>query len=382
MLQTFDMLIIGTGPVGYVSAIGLARAGRKVALIGPADTVKRDGRTVAILDGSVQLLGRLGCWDAIHPYSAPLSHMRMIDDTGSLFRAPPVTFKSSELKLDAFGYNVELADLVACLSHIASNVPLITRFDSHVAELNTASDGHLTARLASGQTLFAPVIIGADGRKSVVRTFAGIEAKEWSYPQTALTAIFKHQRDHHDISTEFHTRQGPFTLVPLPGKRSSIVWMMDPQKAERLAHMSDKALTQDVEKQAQFILGSMAIEGDRGLVPMAGLTVNRYASDCIALVGEAAHVFPPIGAQGLNLGFRDVSSLLEAFSTHRGADALAKYNAARQADVKLRTAAVDVMNKSLLADYLPIDLARSIGLLTIASIPPLRRFMMQRGAGY
>jgi 2-octaprenyl-6-methoxyphenol hydroxylase len=382
MLQTFDMLIIGTGPVGYVSAIGFAQAGMKVALVGPADTVKRDGRTVAILDGSVQLLGRLGCWDSIHPFSAPLSHMRIIDDTGSLFRAPPVTFKASELKLDAFGYNVELADLVASLSTIASGHALITRFDTHVSELSSTGDGSLVAVLASGQTLHAPVILGADGRKSVVRAFAGIEAKVWSYPQTALTAVFKHQRDHHDISTEFHTRQGPFTLVPLPGRRSSLVWMMDPQKAERLSNVSDKTLAQEVEKQAQFILGTMTIDGDRGLVPMAGLTVNRYASENIALLGEAAHVFPPIGAQGLNLGFRDVSALLEAFISRRGPEALAKYNAARQADVKLRTAAVDVMNKSLLADYLPIDLARSIGLLTIASIPPLRRFMMQRGAGY
>jgi len=382
MFQTFDMLIIGTGPVGYVSAIGFAQTGMKVALIGPADSVKRDGRTVAILDGSVQLLGRLGCWDAISPFAAPLSHMRIIDDTGSLFRAPPVTFKSSELKLDAFGYNVELADLVACLSNIASEQALITRFDSHVSELSTTADGKSAAILASGQTLYAPVIVGADGRKSAVRAFAGIEAKEWSYPQTALTAVFKHQRDHHDISTEFHTRQGPFTLVPLPGKRSSLVWMMDPKKAERLADVSDKALTQEVEKQSQFILGAMAIDGDRGLVPMAGLNVNRYANDHVALVGEAAHVFPPIGAQGLNLGFRDVSALLAAFSSHRGHEALATYNAARQADVKLRTAAVDVMNKSLLADHLPLDLARSIGLLTIASIPPLRRFMMKRGAGY
>jgi 2-octaprenyl-6-methoxyphenol hydroxylase len=381
MLQSFDCLIVGTGPVGYVAAIGLARAGMKVALIGSADSVKRDGRTVAILDGSVRLLDRLGCWDAIKPFSAPLSYMRMIDDTGSLFRAPPVTFKASELKLDAFGYNVELADIVACLSDIALNHALITRFDAQVLTLKSAEYGNSAAILASGQTLDAPIIIGADGRKSLVRAFAGIEAKEWSYPQTALTAIFNHQRDHHDISTEFHTRQGPFTLVPLPGKRSSLVWMMEPKKAERLARLSDKALTQEVEKQAQFILGSMSMEGDRGLIPMAGLKVNQYANHQIALVGEAAHVFPPIGAQGLNLGFRDVSSLLEAFKGHHGQEALTKYNAARQADVKLRTAAVDLMNKSLLADYLPLDLARSIGLLTIASIPPLRRFMMQRGAG-
>ena len=376
-----DILVAGAGAAGLTTAIALAGAGFTVVVAGGLD-VRRNGRTVALFEASLRLYRALGLWGRLEPLSMPLRRIRLVDDTGSLFRAPPVTFKASELKLDAFGYNVELPDLVASLSTIASGHALITRFDTHVSELSSAGDGSLAAVLASGQTLHAPIILGADGRKSAVRAFAGIEVKEWSYPQTALTAVFKHQRDHHDISTEFHTRQGPFTLVPLPGRRSSLVWMMDPQKAERLANVSDKTLTQEVEKQAQFILGTMNIDGDRGLVPMAGLTVNRYASENIALLGEAAHVFPPIGAQGLNLGFRDVSALLEAFSSKCGPEALAKYNAARQADVKLRTAAVDVMNKSLLADYLPIDLARSIGLLTIASIPPLRRFMMQRGAGY
>ena len=207
MLQTYDVLVIGTGPVGM-----------RVALVGPADAVKRDGRTVAILDGSVKLLNTLGCWDVIRPFSAPLSHMRIIDDTGSLFRAPPVTFKASELKLDAFGYNVELADLVTCLADFVSNETRIKRFDTRVSEFTLNEGGTVSAYLASGETLSAPVIIGADGRKSSVRSFAKINTKEWSYPQTAFTAKFKHQRDHHDISTEFHTRQGPFTLVPLPNK--------------------------------------------------------------------------------------------------------------------------------------------------------------------
>ena len=382
MPQTYDVLIIGRGPVGYVTAIGFAQAGLNVALIGPAETIKRDGRTVAILDGSVELLTKLGCWEAIRPFAAPLSYMRIIDDTGSLFRAPPVTFKASELKLDAFGYNVELPDLTACLAGIASDTQNITRFDTRVSAYALNDIGNSSVQLATGEILYAPVLIGADGRKSSVRLSAQINVKEWSYPQTALTAIFKHQRDHHDISTEFHTRQGPFTLVPLPDRRSSLVWMMEPSRAERLMALSDRSLTQEVEKQAQSILGAMSIEGERGLVPMAGMTVETYANHHVALVGEAAHVFPPIGAQGLNLGFRDVASLLEAFKAHRGSEALARYNKARQADVKLRTAAVDLMNKSLLANYLPIDFARSMGLLAVASIPPLRRFMMQGGAGH
>ena len=142
MPQTYDVLIIGRGPVGYVTAIGFAQAGLNVALIGPAETIKRDGRTVAILDGSVELLTKLGCWEAIRPFAAPLSYMRIIDDTGSLFRAPPVTFKASELKLDAFGYNVELADLTACLAGIASDTQNITRFDTRRSSLEQTDANH------------------------------------------------------------------------------------------------------------------------------------------------------------------------------------------------------------------------------------------------
>jgi 2-octaprenyl-6-methoxyphenol hydroxylase len=382
MPHSLDALVVGTGPVGYVAALALAQSGQKVALIGPKPNVQRDGRTVALLDGSVEMLKSLSVWDAVSSKSAPLALMRIIDDTGSLFRAPPVTFKASELKLDAFGYNIELVDLVDVLAEAVSNIPQLIRFEEAVSEFSHLESGVCVARLESGQFLAAPLLIGADGKKSMVRAFAGIASKQWEYKQTAITAVFSHKRDHEDISTEFHTRQGPFTLVPLPHRRSSLVWMMEPTRAERLAILDDQSFQAEVERQAQSMLGPMVMEGQRGIIPMAGLSTDRFALGNIALVGEAAHVFPPIGAQGLNLGFRDVAALMRALKSSHGEAALQKYNSARKADVRLRTAAVDLLNRSLLADYLPIDLARSVGLLTVASIAPLRRFMMRRGAGH
>ncbi len=382
MPHVLDSLVIGSGPVGYVAALALAQAGQKVALIGPRPSVKRDGRTVALLDGSVEMLKTLGVWDAVLAKAAPLSQMRIIDDTGSLFRAPPVTFKASELKLDAFGYNIELVDLVSVLGQAVSTIPQLVRSEETVAEFLRHDNGDCVAKLESGQFLTAGLLIGADGKNSMVRTFAGIASKQWEYKQTAITAFFTHKRDHEDISTEFHTRQGPFTLVPLPHRRSSLVWMMEPSRAERLGLMDDQSFQVEVERQAQSMLGPMVMEGQRGIIPMAGLSTDRFALGNIALVGEAAHVFPPIGAQGLNLGFRDVAALMRALQSTKVEAALQKYNSARKADVRLRTTAVDLLNRSLLADFLPIDLARSVGLLTVASIAPLRRFMMRRGAGH
>jgi len=382
MTHSFDALVIGTGPVGYVAALALAQSGQAVALIGPKAALQRDGRTVALLDSSVEMLKSLGVWDSVSVKAAPLALMRIIDDTGSLFRAPPVTFKASELKLDAFGYNIELVDLVSILAEAVSNHSEITRVEEAVSEFALDENRDCVAKLESGRLLTAALFIGADGKNSMVRAFAGIASKQWEYKQTAITAIFSHKRDHEDISTEFHTRQGPFTLVPLPYRRSSLVWMMEPTRAERFASLDDRSFQEEVERQAQFMLGPMVMEGKRGIIPMAGLSTDQFASGNFALVGEAAHVFPPIGAQGLNLGFRDVAALMKALTSDTGDTALQKYNTARKADVRLRTAAVDLLNRSLLADYLPIDLARSIGLLTVASIAPLRRFMMRRGAGH
>jgi 2-octaprenyl-6-methoxyphenol hydroxylase len=308
--------------------------------------------------------------------------MRIIDDTGSLFRAPPVTFRASELGLDAFGQNIELPDLVAQLARVLKIQPNLKQWLEAVTGFKRRSDGVIEVELASGATIECSMLIGADGRNSKVREFAGIQSKDWHYPQTALTAIFSHDRDHDDRSTEFHTRSGPFTLVPLKGKRSSLVWMMAPKEAEQLAQRSHEDFARAVEKQAHSILGKMKLESKIGLVPMSGLSTDHYAKDQIAVIGEAAHVFPPIGAQGLNLGLRDIESLLKAINKDRDQNALQRFDSDRRRDVKTRTMAVDLLNRSLLADYVPIDFARGAGLMAIASLKPLRQFVMRRGAGF
>ena len=382
MPNSARILVVGTGPVGYVTAIALAQAGHRVTLVGIDVPPERDGRTVALLDGSVQFLRALGLWDGIVPNAAPLSKMRMIDETGSLFRAPPVTFKSSEIGLNAFGYNIELTDLVLYLSDEAKRTVGLVKKSGQVVDLSSNSHGDCEITLDTGEKLIAHLLVGADGKASPVRGFANISFKQWDYPQMALTALLSHRLDHQDISTEFHTRHGPFTLVPLPGRRSSLVWMMPPGLANHMATLGDLEFQVEVEKQSKSMLGRMVVEGKRSLIPMSGLSASRYAAGNIALVGEAAHVFPPIGAQGLNLGFRDVSALAAELGKSADVEAFRRYDRVRQADVKLRTLAVDLLNRSLLADLMPVDFARSLGLLTVASVPPLRRFMMQRGAGH
>ena len=375
-----DIAIVGAGAVGLAAALSLAAAGRQVALFGLA-SAPRDGRTVALLDGSWRLLEALGLTEALDAVAAPLAVMRLVDDTGSLFRQPPVEFKAAELGLPAFGWNVENAVLVEAMAAKAVVEPRIRMIPQVVTEITAGADGVLLAGDGLAP-ITARLVVGADGRKSRVREAAGIAARDWSYPQVALTAILSHRREHQDASTEFHTRSGPCTLVPMSGRRSSLVWLVEPLDADRLAGLDDLAFAREVERRAHSILGALTVAGPRGRVPMGGLSVDRFAAARMALIGEAAHVFPPIGAQGLNLGLRDVAALRDAVA---GADdpgaeaALSAYDRSRQADVRLRTGAVDALNRTLLTDLLPADLMRGAGLLALSRIAPLRRLVMRQG---
>lgn len=375
-----EIAIVGAGAAGLAAALALAQDGRKVALLGPA-AAPRDGRTVALLDASWRLLDELGAQAALADKASPLATMRIVDDTGSLFRQPPVEFRASEVGLDAFGWNVENAELVAALATQAQATGEVAMIPALVSSI-VAGDGGVTLSGESFAPLRARLVVGADGRRSQVRQAAGIAAHDWSYPQAAVTAIFRHRRDHRDVSTEFHTRGGPCTLVPLPGRRSSLVWMLAPDEADALFALDQVAFARRVERQVHSALGALVLDGPRGRAPMAGLSVERFAAGRMALIGESAHVFPPIGAQGLNLGLRDVAALREAL---RGEDdpgsdrVMSAYDAARQADVRLRTGAVDALNRTLLTDLMPADLLRGAGLLALSRIGPLRRFVMRQG---
>lgn len=379
-----DIAVVGAGPSGMTMALLLARHGFRTALVAPA-LPAADDRTTALLESSAEMLRSLKLWDRIAPHTAPLEHMRIIDATGRLIRAPEVVFDASELKLPAFGYNIRNAELNAELAEACKAEPLLERIDARVDGLETGESG-VSLTLSDGSTLNARLVVGADGRRSAVREAAGIEVREWRYPQCALVLNLEHAAPHHDHSSEFHTPTGPFTLVPLKGRRSSLVWVQEPGEAARLHALDDETLALEIERRAASILGRMRIVGTRQLYPLGGLSAKTVAANRCALIGEAAHVFPPIGAQGLNLGFRDVATLGEVLvaARRRGEDigapsVLAAYERARRPDIASRTTAVDLLNRSLLSDLLPVQLLRGLGLYLAGRVPPLRRFLMREG---
>jgi 2-octaprenyl-6-methoxyphenol hydroxylase len=384
-----DVLIAGAGLAGLTAAIAFARAGFDVVSSGAGERLAR-GRTVAMLDRSIAYLDSLGVWPAIEAEAAPMRALRMIDDTGALFPPRPVEFLCSEIGLETFGWNVENDLMADVLAAAVAATAGIERTALTVATYDFSGDRAL-ARLEDGRAIVAALIIGADGRASPARRAAGLTARARRFPQSALTALLAHRLPHRDFSTEFHTRQGPFTLVPLPPRasapdRSSLVWLMSEAEARRREALDDAALAREIERQARSLLGAMRLEGPRGVFPMVRQIVPKLTSPRLALVGDAAHAFPPIGAQGLNLGLRDVESAVQAAVAARaegrdigGAIALSAYERARRSDILTRTSVVDGLNRALLTHFAPLDFARGAGLAMLGAIGPLRRFVMREG---
>jgi 2-octaprenyl-6-methoxyphenol hydroxylase len=378
-------IVVGGGPAGLTAAIALASAGIPTSLVGKRPA-RFDNRTTALLAGSVTALATLGVWERCEVNAAPMRVMRLVDDTGRLWRAPEVKFSADEIGLDAFGANIENRHLIAALEQRARDLPALRLIDDEVVSVEPGADD-IAVTIKSGDVLRAALVIGADGRHSLCRKAVGIGIDERAYKQVALTVCLGHSRPHHDASTEFHTTSGPFTLVPLPGLRSSLVWVLDPAEAERIAAIDDDdELSLDIERRSHSILGKIAVEAGRGMFPLSVATARCFAANRIALVGEAAHVIPPIGAQGLNLGLRDAAAIGEAaIAAYRnGADigaatVLASYDQMRRGDVAGRTLAVDVVNRTLLMDFLPIQGVRGLGLYLIDRIGPLRRAVMHEG---
>lgn len=387
-------LVVGGGPAGLAAALALSRAGTDVVLAAPPHQPRyqsggalEDRRTAALFGGSVELLRNLEVWDGLCGLSEPLTAIRIVDDTGGLIKAPEVLFKASEAGLDAFGYNVPNAALVAALFEAAR------RPGSGIEVLETAGIESLDctaprvrAITREGRTIEADLVAAADGRNSVCRQAAGITTRTWDYPQSAVVCSFEHTRPHRTVSTEFHRQSGPFTVVPMPGNASSLVWVEARREAARLASLGDAAMIAAIEQRLQGLLGSITTITPRAAFPLSGLTADTFAANRVVLVGEAGHVIPPIGAQGLNLGLRDAATLADcvAAALWRSEDigssgVLNSYAKARRADVTSRIWTIDLLNRSLITALLPVQLARGAGLYALQAIEPLRRFLLREG---
>ena len=383
-----DILISGAGTPGLALALLLANTGLSVTLVDPAPLSRfdagPDGRTSALMNGSVNILRATGGWNAAAGYGERLEILRIVDANGP--GAPvSVDFEAGEIGFSQFGVNMPNNALTAALAQTALAHDRIQIVQTVVDAFDpTPPAAHVV--LADGQAIRCALVIGADGRKSPVRDLSGIAVESHDYGQSAITCLLDHTRPHGNISTEFHRPAGPFTLVPLPGNRSSLVWVESRADAESLLRLPKQSFTKRLQELSQDALGEITLATPPSAFPLISQTACDIVADRVALVAEAAHVLHPIGAQGLNLSLRDVASLAEVIADARrlgqdigSARVLANYAARRRHDLASRLVGTNGLNRLVSNDLGILRALRQTGLKTIGSVAPLRRFAMKQG---
>ena len=385
-----DIAIIGPGPVGLIAALACAQETPfSISLFGPcpsSEQLENDTRTTAFMVPSLTLLDHLKVWPVIQKHASPLKHLRMIDDCANLLRAPDCLFSASELDMEAFAQNIpnkHLNQQLIKLVEAHANINWITT--KAVTSIFPEHD-HVMIETQEGQAYKASLLIGADGRNSPARRASGIHEKVWSYEQTAISCNFTHELPHNATSVEFHRPSGPLTLIPLKENHASLVWSLQPKQADDMIQLSTDKFCQQLEQSMHSIWGPITNAGKRVAFPIKGMKLDHFAAKRIFLVGEAAHIVPPIGAQGLNLGVRDVAYLVDSLKSQTDLNSdihslEAAYNKARQHDVWSRTTTIDWLNKSLLLSFLPLKFLRTAGLNAMNASQTLRKLLMNEGLG-
>lgn len=373
------VLVAGGGPAGLAAALLLATQGVECVHIAPP--AAEDPRTVALMNPSITLLKGIGVWEAgLLEACAPLKQLHIVDDTGNMVSAPPLRFSAAEMNMPCFGWNVPLAVLVPVLQQKLASLNVVSlpcKVVRAVDEGNT-----LRVTLDDGSTVLCEAAIAADGAKSVLRQAAGISVEEWSFEQDALVTNFNHSGDHEGVSTERHKIGGPFTTVPLPGRRSALVWMNTPEVITRLAALPPDELAREIQLAGHGTLGLVSGVTPPRRFAMRGVRANRFGANRTYLVGEAAHVFPPVGAQGLNMSLRDIGHAVDVIVDAADAGAAASlesYDALRRPDIAPRQLAIGAMNWSLLSSHLAPHMLRAAGLFAVGAVPPLRKLAMREG---
>lgn len=382
--ERVEAVVVGGGLVGLAAAASLARIGMRVAHLAPP--APPDRRTSALMMPSVDWLMGEGLVAEPSRIGHRLGRIRIIDMTGRLVRAPETLFDSAEAGLPAFGWNfanIALAEAFAAAARHQAG--LSTRAES-LASLQRHGDVW-RLQLSGGGVLDAPLVVGADGRGSLVRKAAGFAVRQRALEESALVGDVRLARPIGDCSIEFHYPRGPFTLVPAGDDRANLVWIDDPAVLGSARQAEPEALERLLREKSLGLFGAIKLAGSTAVFPLSQLSVAEPGRDGVVLVGEAAHAFPPIGAQGLNLGLRDLADLATALrAADRSAQGWAQaasldYARRRSGDVVRTAGLVEALYGSLVTSMLPAQILRAGGLWAMRTLPRLRKAAFDVGMG-
>jgi len=394
MRESIDILISGGGVAGLAAAAAFGSAGYSVIIVDPAPPVTdgtapgADLRTTAFLQPSIPVLTEAGLWQRLEPFAMPLQVMRIVDAGG----AEPIArithdFDAADVSAKPFGWNLPnwllRREFVARL-HELPNVD----FRPGIATKSLFTrESQALVTLSDGAQITAKMVVGADGRHSRVRKALGIGVTTTRYGQKALAFAVTHPDPHNNVSTEVHRTGGPFTLVPLPDHQgqpcSAVVWMDTSAEIERLRALPRDSFEAEMNIRSCGLFGALTLATPLTVWPIITQLADRYTGQRTALMAEAAHVVPPIGAQGLNMSLGDLTALLElATPDTLGTTAmLDSYHRRRWPEAKLRLAGVGALNRASMIERQPLRDARAGALHALYSLAPVRRGLMQLGIG-
>ncbi|WP_289041802.1 FAD-dependent monooxygenase [uncultured Aliiroseovarius sp.] len=391
-----DIFISGGGIAGQVSAAAFAEAGFTVVMADPftpvvtSDDEKSDLRSTAFLQPARQLFDRIGLWPLLQPHAKPLEQLAIIDTVGW----PPEirgrrVFQSGDMGDEPFGWNLMNWVVRREIWGYLQQQPRINALYGTGFRSIVQRTGEVIVTLTNGDTVRARMAVAADGKMSPLREAAGISVSTTRYGQKSLAFTVTHDLPHDNISTEIYNEGGPFTIVPLPDidgqNASAIVWMNKGPRAVELLNMPVPEFEEVMYARSTGLLGRMRLKGHRSSWPIITQTADRLASGRVAVVAEAAHALPPVGAQGLNTSLNDVIALLELAEASPGTlgnpDMMRAYERARSGDIAKRARVIDLFNRVTGSGDGVVQAIRLLGLKAVHDVAPMRKRVMRAGLG-
>ena len=383
-----DVTIVGGGMVGLSLAAALGSYGVRVVVVDrdpPASLTAPafDGRVAAVAMASHRLLTTTGVWRHVTE-AQPILDIRVAEGDSPLF----LHYDHRDVGDEPFGHMVENRLLRLALFARLKELPTVRLLAPLGVKDSEQGPGLTGLHLSDGQTLRAPLIVSAEGRRSLLRELAGIDCVAWDYEQVGIVLTVAHERDHRGVAIECFLPAGPFAMLPMCGQRSSLVWTEPKDRAGPLLKLPAAAFAAEMGRRFGDHLGALKIEGPRWSYPLSLHLAERYVDRRLALVGDSAHGIHPIAGQGLNLGFRDVAALAEVVVDAMrlgldagGADVLERYQRWRRIDSLVLAATTDALNRLFSNDIAPLRAARNLGMGAVNRIPPLKRFFMRHAMG-
>ncbi|MCV2448777.1 UbiH/UbiF family hydroxylase [Paracoccus sp. DMF] len=392
-IEDTEILVSGGGIAGLIAAAAFGSAGHAVTCVDPAPPVTEESaegadlRTTAFLHPSIAVLSAAGLWERLAPHATPLQVMRIIDAGGKRAQARLTRdFDAAEISDQPFGWNLPNWLLKREISARLAGLQNVRVLSGTGTAGLLARDTEALATLSDGSQLRARLVIGADGRNSAVRQALGIGTRTLRYGQKALAFAVTHERPHENVSTEIHRSGGPFTLVPLPDRdgrpSSAVVWMERGTETARLRALPRAAFEAELNQRSAGVLGHLIQATRLTEWPIISQIADRFTGPRTALIAEAAHVVPPIGAQGLNMSLADLAALVDLSAGDPGSAAsLDAYERRRRPEALARLIGIDALNRASMISARPLRDLRAAALGGLYAVAPVRRIMMRAGLG-